>query len=141
MFTVIVTGSRDYEDSKKVYGTLDTILRVHENILVKVGDCPTGVDLYTTNWHNETFGFDPIIYHADWDTHGKAAGPIRNHTMVDSGADLCIALPLASSRGTKDCAKYASKKLMHVWFPDLPDWALWASDIASFHYHKGSKNG
>jgi hypothetical protein len=135
MFTVIVTGSRDYEDREKVWQSLAEILNVHMNILVKVGDCPTGVDKFTTEWHNTAFGFDPSIYYADWYTHGSAAGPIRNHTMVDSGADLCIAFPLDGSKGTKDCAKYASKKMMHVWFPDMPYWAFWASDIASFHYH------
>lgn len=34
---------------------------------------------------------------------------IRNQTMVDDGADLCIAVHrfLAKSKGTKDCARRA----------------------------------
>jgi hypothetical protein len=45
-------------------------------------------------------------YPADWDKHGKAAGPIRNQQMLDEGhPEIVIAFvdkPLTSSRGTFD---------------------------------------
>lgn len=44
-------------------------------------------------------------YPADWERHGKAAGPIRNQQMLDTGIDLCLAFidkPLEESKGTKD---------------------------------------
>src|SRR3982751_2773638 len=35
----------------------------------------------------------PIDLHrADWEKYGRAAGPIRNQEMIDSGATLAIAL-------------------------------------------------
>lgn len=50
-------------------------------------------------------------YPADWDTHGKAAGPIRNQQMLDEGKpDLVLAFvdkPLAESRGTADMVRRA----------------------------------
>ena len=44
---------------------------------------------------------------ADWSTHGRAAGPIRNQQMVDRGADICLAFPTSSSIGTWDCVRRA----------------------------------
>lgn len=52
-------------------------------------------------------------YPADWDTHGKAAGPIRNQQMLDEGKpDLVLAFvdkPLADSRGTADMVRRAKQ--------------------------------
>jgi hypothetical protein len=48
---------------------------------------------------------------ADWDSHGKAAGPMRNRTMLAgvnspvSNADLLIAFK--GGRGTADCVRQA----------------------------------
>ena len=46
------------------------------------------------------------IYPADWDKHGKAAGPIRNKQMIDEGKpDLVIAFP--GGRGTAGAVRLA----------------------------------
>jgi hypothetical protein len=45
-------------------------------------------------------GYRVVVYPADWELHGKAAGPIRNEEMIRSGADLVIAF--AGGRGTAD---------------------------------------
>ena len=43
---------------------------------------------------------------ADWGTHGKAAGPIRNQRMLDEGRpDLVVAFP--GGRGTADMVRRA----------------------------------
>lgn len=50
--------------------------------------------------------FEHLTFEADWKTHGKAAGPIRNQRMLDEGKPtVCYAFidkPLAESRGTFD---------------------------------------
>lgn len=50
-------------------------------------------------------------YPADWEKHGKRAGPIRNQEMVDLGADVCLAFFKngAVNRGTSDCVRRAEK--------------------------------
>lgn len=49
------------------------------------------------------FGFNVQRFSADWEKHGKAAGPIRNRDMLKSGADLVIAFRMdGESRGTDD---------------------------------------
>ena len=46
---------------------------------------------------------------ADWDRHGKGAGPIRNRAMAKSGADRCLAFWDGESRGTLDMITVATK--------------------------------
>ncbi len=47
-------------------------------------------------------------YKADWATHGKAAGPIRNQQMLDEGKpDLVIAFP--GGKGTAHMVKIAKE--------------------------------
>jgi len=46
------------------------------------------------------------MFRADWNTHGKAAGPIRNQRMLDEGKpDLVVAFP--GGRGTADMVRRA----------------------------------
>ena len=44
---------------------------------------------------------------ADWDTHGKAAGHIRNQQMLDSGVDVAVQFP--GGRGTADMRRRLDK--------------------------------
>lgn len=57
-------------------------------------------------------------YPADWDTHGKAAGHIRNQQMLDEGKpDVVFAFSddLAASRGTSDMVRRARKAGLPVY--------------------------
>lgn len=54
--------------------------------------------------------FQVEAHAANWEKHGRAAGPIRNKEMVEAGADAVFAFvdkPLAESRGTANCVKQA----------------------------------
>lgn len=54
-------------------------------------------------------------YPADWDKHGKAAGPIRNQQMLDEAKpDLVVAFLVPNSRGTKDMIARAEKARVPV---------------------------
>lgn len=57
----------------------------------------------------KSMGFVPEAHPAQWDVHGKAAGPIRNKEMVDLGADLMLAFPRGQSRGTRGCMQLAAE--------------------------------
>lgn len=117
MYRVIVTGSRDWVDRKAVEARLLALHDLHGNDLVVVhGDCPTGADRIAKEFC-EQMGITQDPHPADWDTHGKAAGPIRNKKMVDLGADLVLAFPLGVSRGTRGCmglAKNAGIKVLDL---------------------------
>jgi hypothetical protein len=111
MFTVIVTGSRDLEDDQKVFKALEDLWYQTEGpLFVRHGDCPTGADRFASIWCGfEQGGVYEIPHPADWDQHGKAAGPIRNREMAQAGADLCLAFPLGGSRGTWNCVNECKK--------------------------------
>ena len=51
-------------------------------------------------WIGGTLGFEVECHTAQWAKYGKAAGPMRNQEMLDSGIDLVVAFP--GGRGTAD---------------------------------------
>lgn len=71
-----------------------------------------GVDKMAEDWGN-LHACNIRRFKADWDTHGKAAGPIRNQQMIDQGKpDLIIAFP--GGRGTADMVERARKARIDV---------------------------
>ncbi len=92
-----VTGGRNYSDTMVV----DTVLSLHKNAIEElgcrmflvVGDA-TGADRIAREWAIENLlSGDWQIFEADWNRFGKAAGPIRNQTMLNSGIDKLCAFP------------------------------------------------
>lgn len=58
-------------------------------------------------------------YPADWKKYGKAAGPIRNGQMLDSGVDVVVAFPNPRGRsdGTWDAVHKAAARGIEVVIP------------------------
>jgi hypothetical protein len=114
-FRVLVTGSRncDEYEAQFVAGTLDRLcsaaLANAVRVVIVEGECPKGgVDRAARNWAEATPGAEVEPHPADWDRHGRAAGPIRNSEMVKSGANWCLGFPSPGSRGTWDCIRKAA---------------------------------
>lgn len=71
-----------------------------------------GVDQLGEQWAKEN-NIKVARFPADWSSHGKGAGYIRNELMADN-ADALVALWDGESRGTKHMIKIArSKKLRY----------------------------
>ncbi|WP_440066411.1 SLOG family protein [Streptosporangium sp. OZ121] len=114
---VIVTGSRDWPDLMTVCTALDAAYRDAERrgllpLEVVHGGCPTGADAMAAAWaYLSAQDLDRAVvehvYAADWETHGRAAGPMRNQRMVNAGADRMIAFNLNNSSGTSGTIKLA----------------------------------
>lgn len=100
---ILVTGGRDYYEDDTVFATLRAVHNLHgDNVTLIVGDAK-GADLYA---RRAGFGFNWTmrIFAADWDAHGKAAGPTRNTQMIEEGQpQLCFAFP--GGKGTADCVQ------------------------------------
>lgn len=65
----------------------------------------SGADAGARIWANLN-NYNVIVYPADWQKHGRAAGPIRNAQMLVEGKpDVVIALP--GGRGTADMVRQA----------------------------------
>jgi YspA, cpYpsA-related SLOG family len=104
---ILVTGSRDL--------TTDAAPAIKAALVREIGDADPSK---FTVVHGASKGADEIAhkaarelgmrvqpFRADWNTHGKAAGPIRNQEMLNSGITKVLAFtdkPLDQSRGTTD---------------------------------------
>lgn len=113
MARILVTGSRHLKDSQILSETLDGVLeslkrfRPSDEVTLVHGGAQ-GADALAAMWASERM-LDIERHEADWHKHKRAAGPIRNQKMVDSGADICVAFLADDSVGTADCIKRAIK--------------------------------
>ena len=107
---ILITGSRDLTDVLLVNDAIQNVVDSSGPVSLVVGDCPTGADRFAREYFRISGALDLVdVHYADWTTHGRAAGPLRNQAMVDSGADLCLAFYRegAGNRGTRDCVRRA----------------------------------
>ncbi|BAQ18361.1 hypothetical protein GL4_2928 [Methyloceanibacter caenitepidi] len=72
----------------------------------------TGADALAGFWAIAV-GVPILAFAADWNKHGRAAGPIRNKQMLDEGKpDLVIAFP--GGRGTANMVRQARERGVEV---------------------------
>lgn len=109
-------GSRDWNDRGAIatalygYGPGDTLIH---------GSAP-GADTIAAEI-GTGLGMTIEPYPAEWNKHGKAAGPIRNQRMLDEGKPHCvIGFPVSDSRGTWDMIKRAVDAGVTVIIPGTP---------------------
>ena len=95
---VLVCGGRDFDGREVIWRELQ---RVHDErgpITALIEGGARGVDQHAYAWAKWR-GLEQRTYPADWNTHGKKAGPIRNRFMLAHGnPDLVVAFP--GGRGT-----------------------------------------
>lgn len=105
---VVVTGSQNWRNVLRIREALGNELMDQGEFLLGVGDCPTGADWIAWHWGKSRLAWPVTMFYAPWAKRGKAAGPIRNHFMIDMFRPrLVLAFLRPESRGTVDCANYA----------------------------------
>ena len=111
---VLVCGGREFNDYGKVS---DTLCAIHQEtgISCVIHGGARGADHLASEWA-KIYCVGERVEFADWDQHGKAAGPIRNQRMLDVYLpNLVVAFP--GGRGTDDMVRRAEKagvKVMRV---------------------------
>lgn len=113
--TVLVCGSRDWQDRKLIYKALDAIQPKPAAIIQ--GGC-RGVDSIANRWCG-MHGVTSVAVMAEWQKYGRAAGPIRNQKMVDMRPHFVVAFltkPLGQSIGTSDTVTRARKANIPIIF-------------------------
>ena len=109
---LLVCGGRDYADKWRVIDELDRIQSARSPILVVIHGCATGADLHAEMWA-ESRKRKALGFRAEWQKHGKKAGPLRNQRMIDEGKpDLVVAFP--GGKGTADLVSRAHQAGIEV---------------------------
>lgn len=111
MIKVLVCGGRNYHDFDRLEDELNLIWRAYGEFIVISGGA-RGADTLAIDYAKK-YNNPLEVYMANWDLHGKSAGPIRNQQMLDEGQpDLVIAFP--GGNGTADMIRRARKAGVEV---------------------------
>ena len=98
---LIIAGGRNYGLTSKDYDSLDSLLPIGE---VLSGGA-NGADSYGEDW--AWLNNIPVErFLPDWETHGKAAGPIRNREMAEYATAVAL---FPGGRGTESMRHEAVK--------------------------------
>jgi len=113
MFKVIIAGSREYRDYPQLAQACLHLLQNKPHELIEiVSGCANGADTLGERFAHE-FGLPVARFPADWDTHGRSAGPLRNIEMAEY-ADALIAFPIGKSTGTRHMIRSARERGLAV---------------------------
>ena len=77
-----IVGSRDFEKKRMIQELILELVFGAGHKIFCTGDCPNGADMHVRDifWPicEEDHDVKLAMHTADWETHGKAAGPIRS---------------------------------------------------------------
>ena len=105
--TWIVCGGRDFADQGVFNSAMGDLIRLRGMPECVVNGGALGADLMAKQWA-EHHAIEARSVAADWGLHGRAAGPIRNQTMLDKYVpNLVVAFP--GGRGTADMVRRSRK--------------------------------
>ena len=107
--STIIAGSRTYTNKSAVWDIVD---RCPWEIDEVVCGEAAGPDTLGRQWA-ERFGVNIASFPADWDTHGRAAGHIRNKEMAKH-AQAAIVFWDGKSRGAKNMIDEALSAGLHL---------------------------
>lgn len=106
--TWLICGGRDFSDERMFVTIMEHLTRTRGCPAKVVHGAASGADSMADAWAKR-FAIEVVAVHADWDTHGKSAGPIRNENMMmDHKPKLVIAFP--GGAGTADMVKRAKRR-------------------------------
>ena len=118
---VIICGGRDFTAVNSAWRALDFLDRDLRIATVIEGGA-MGADRVGREWALARQK-QVITFPADWENHGRKAGPIRNQEMIDQGRpDAVVFFP--GGRGTEDMvrrAKAADIRLIAMCVGDMPE--------------------
>jgi hypothetical protein len=115
---VIIAGSRHMIYMPTLIE--DAIRKSGFNITEEVCGMAAGADSYGAKWAYQN-NIPIKKFPADWETHGKAAGPIRNQEMADY-ADALIVFIWNGSRGSQDMLSRMEKL-------EKPCYVVWNGEL------------
>jgi len=107
---VVVTGGRNFTNKTLVNDVLSKLRNEIGNFFLYQGGC-SGADVLAKEWALIN-GLMTKTFWADWATHGKAAGPVRNERMLlaaKNSGNKVVVVAFTGGRGTASCVRLAKK--------------------------------
>ena len=125
MYTILVCGGRD-QDPHWVCSTMKYMARttglwpsfLHGPVRIVSGGAKgadQGARLFFEEYKDWEYGLEYKEYPAEWDKHGKRAGPIRNQLMLDK-EDVSYVLAFPGGVGTTDMVVKAARARVNTRF-------------------------
>jgi hypothetical protein len=102
---ILITGSRTWTAVTTMRTELARWRQVYPGAVLVHGACRGANVMAAGIWLGWHLPVEP--HPADWTTHGKSAGLLRNRLMVDLGADVCLAFIRDHSHGAEHTAALA----------------------------------
>lgn len=103
---VLVCGSRDWPDEAVI---ADRLADFAGDACTIIHGGARGADTMAADIA-ALYGYEVRAFPADWNTHGKRAGILRNLAMLDERPDLVIAFQVGESRGTQHTIDEARRR-------------------------------
>lgn len=106
---ILVCGDRNWSDASAIMRELEKYASANPVVIhggARGADSLAGDTAYR-------LGLQTEVFIADWQSYGRAAGPIRNTQMLDKGEpDLVLAFhgDLNRSRGTRNMVEQAKRR-------------------------------
>lgn len=119
---VIIAGTRSIEDYARVSSAVADSEFVVDEV---VSGAARGVDELGERWAQER-GLPVVQFPAQWEKHGKAAGPKRNARMARY-ADALIAVWDGESSGTRDMLRKAYRRGLCIHLVHAADGQTWTN--------------
>ena len=104
---LLICGSRNWTNQSTIEKFLTKFKENHPDVEVIHGDC-RGADK-TGAYIAKKLGMNVTAFPADWEKHGRVAGPIRNQQMIDEKPDYVVAFRGHTSNGTKNLINLARR--------------------------------
>lgn len=103
--TWLICGGRNFIDERIFNGAMGDLIRMKGCPRKIIHGAAPGADTLADQWADR-MAISRHRFPAQWDKHGRAAGPIRNQTMLDKGRPhFVVAFPGGS--GTADMVRRA----------------------------------
>jgi hypothetical protein len=116
---VLVTGGRDFDDYPRVREAIEILFWVYADKMRVMHGAAKGADALADRAAEE-LGIPAKAFPADWKTHPKGAGPIRNRQMADY-LEMCRrkghsvqVLAFPGGKGTADMCEVAESRGINV---------------------------
>ena len=109
---ILVCGGRDFSKYNQVFYAISRLKNTYGVEAVIHGGA-RGADSLAGQAAEE-LGIPVEVYPADWKTHGKKAGLIRNQQMIDEGKPDAV-VAFHGGRGTADMLRRAKEAGLPVW--------------------------